>query len=66
MLAAATIIYGTEFNPVIALKAVSYFSDPALAALPKGIKSDLAAAVRSVDVKHLPVLTALRPQKPRP
>ena len=60
MLSAAAIIYGTEFNPVIVLKAISYFSDPALAALPMGMKSDLATAVRSVDVKSLPVLSALR------
>jgi len=33
MLAAAAIIYGTEFSPLLSLKALAYHDDPALAEL---------------------------------
>ena len=35
MLAAAAIIYGAEFNPLVSLKAISYHDDPSLADLPE-------------------------------
>ena len=46
MLAAAAIIYGTEFNPLLSLKAISYYGDRSLATLSPDLKSDLVAAVQ--------------------
>lgn len=60
MLSAAAIIYGDEFNPLIALKAISYHDDPALADLPASMRTDLIAAVRSVDLEHLPAIEAVK------
>jgi hypothetical protein len=53
-LAAARSIYGRSFNPVITLKALSFFDD--LPALPAQIRQRLSAAVDAVDPAHLPVL----------
>ena len=66
MLAAAAVIYAEEFNPLIALKAISYHDDPALTELPAGIRKDLLRAVRGVDVHALPHLEAVRAREPRP
>jgi hypothetical protein len=60
MLAAARIIYGEEFNPLISLKAISYHDDPALADFPTSMRQNLIAAVRTVNVARLPVLKAVR------
>jgi len=63
MLAAASIIYGTEFSPLLSLKALAYHEDAALAALSADVRQDLINAVKGVDPHHLPVLTAVR-QRP--
>jgi Nucleotidyl transferase AbiEii toxin, Type IV TA system len=60
MLAAATIIYGAQFNPLLSLKALAYFDDLALAELPAAVRRDLVAAVTATDPRHLPNLTAIR------
>ena len=60
MLSAAAIIYGNMFNPLTALKAISYHDDEALKDLPLSIRRDLVAAVRTVDVNHLPILESVR------
>jgi Nucleotidyl transferase AbiEii toxin, Type IV TA system len=60
MLASATIIYGTQFNHLPSLKALSYHDDPTLADLSAEIRRDLIAAVKAVDPQHLPVLAAVR------
>ncbi len=60
MLSAATLIYGAEFNPLIALKAISYFEDEALKDLSLSIQSDLSKMVKTVNVSHLPQLKAVR------
>jgi hypothetical protein len=60
MLTAATIIYGTEFSPLLALKALAYHEDHALAGLSRGVRQDLIAAVGAVDPHDLPPLGALR------
>lgn len=65
MLAAAGVIYAEGFNPLIALKAISYHDDPALAELPAAIRKDLLKAVRAVDVHALPRLTAVRERPQR-
>jgi hypothetical protein len=63
MLAAATIIYGDEFNPLIALKAISYHDDPALTDLPIGIRRDLLTAVQATKLEALPHLTGICERK---
>ena len=47
MLASALIIYGSEFNPLLALKALAYHEDRALAGLSAAKRRDLLAAVRT-------------------
>jgi hypothetical protein len=55
MLAAGMVVYGRKFNPLITLKALSYFDDlPALAA---EVRSRLSKAVEAVDPTRLPTLT---------
>lgn len=55
-LSAAGAIYGTSFNPQVTLKALSYFEDGNLSALPDAIRERLATAARSVDLDHLPAV----------
>jgi hypothetical protein len=55
-LAAAEKLYGSAFNPEITLKALSYFEDGDLRALPMDMKFRLASAVSKVDLDHLPTL----------
>lgn len=57
-LAAARAIYGSQFNPQITLKALSYFSDGNLGALPRTTQDRLAKAAREVDLDRLPTLTS--------
>lgn len=65
VLAAGTVVYGRSFNPLITLKALSYFDDvPTLAV---DVRQRLMEAVATVDVTKLPVLTpyAKRPDDTR-
>ena len=55
ILAAGAVIYGRRFNPLITLKALSYFDD--LPALSADVRTQLARAVERVDVTRIPVLT---------
>ena len=65
MLSSAAIIYGTEFSPLLSLKALAYHDDPTLAELSAKIRQDLVAAVRAVDPHHLPMLAAVRKRPER-
>lgn len=62
ILAAGAAVYGRSFNPMIALKALSFFDD--IPTLPGEVRARLARAVEGVDVTALPVLTpyAKRPE----
>jgi Nucleotidyl transferase AbiEii toxin, Type IV TA system len=60
MLAAAAIIYGAQFNPLLSLKALAYFDDLALTGLPTAVRQDLVGAVTATDPRHLPILPAIR------
>jgi hypothetical protein len=60
MLAAAAIIYGQQFNPLISLKAIAYHDDPTLAELPATVRADLRQAVAATDPNRLPILEAFR------
>jgi len=55
-LAAGRIVYGRSFNPMITLKALSFFDD--LPTLPVEVRRRLSAAVDAVDPAGLPALTA--------
>jgi hypothetical protein len=55
VLAAAMVVYGRRFNPLITLKALSYFDD--LAGLPAEVRTRISKAVAAVDITMLPVLT---------
>jgi hypothetical protein len=56
-IAAARIAQGPEFNPLITLKALAFFGDGDLAALPDSTKQLLRDAVRAVDIDQLPELS---------
>lgn len=60
MLAAAQIIYGPQFDPLIALKALSYHEERALAGLSADVRRDLLAAVAATDPRQLPKLEAVK------
>jgi nucleotidyltransferase AbiEii toxin of type IV toxin-antitoxin system len=59
ILAAGAVVYGRAFNPLITLKALSYFDD--VPGVPNPVRQRLAAAVKAVDVSSLPILTPFRP-----
>ncbi len=63
-LAAARAIYGTQFNPEITLKALSYFGDGNLRGLPEPMKARLAKAAREVDLDRLPDLNNFKRREP--
>ncbi len=58
-LGAAVAVYGKAFNPLLSLKALSYFVDGDLPSLPVGVRSRLTGAVERVDPDHLPEVEAL-------
>lgn len=60
MLAAAIIVYGSEFNPLIALKAISYHDDPGLNGLPASLRRELLAAVRATRLENIPQIVGIR------
>jgi Nucleotidyl transferase AbiEii toxin, Type IV TA system len=55
-LAAGAIIYGNSFNPLITLKALSWFNDGNLSKLTAATRSRLEGAVKAVDLSALPDL----------
>jgi hypothetical protein len=55
VLAAGAFFYGRSFNPLITLKALSYFDD--VAVRPATVRERLRAAVEAVDPTRLPTLT---------
>ena len=55
MLTAGRVVYGRRFNPVITLKALSYFDD--VPDLPAEVRGRLSRAVAGVDITRLPELT---------
>ena len=66
MLAAAAIIYGAQFNPLLSLKALTYFEDLASTEFPAAARQDLVTAVTATDPRSLPALGAVRPRALRP
>ena len=68
-LSSASAIYGRTFNPLAAVKSLTYFGDGNLPALPLQIQERLRASAEQVDLKSLPVTYArngiTRPELPR-
>jgi len=60
-LSAAGAVFGEAFNPLLSLKALSYFGDGDLSSLPDAIRSRLTEAARRVDPAGLPEIQP-RPQ----
>jgi len=60
MLAAAKVIYGAQFNPLLALKALAYHDDRALTELSTDMRRDLITAIEATDPQRLPTLAAVR------
>jgi Nucleotidyl transferase AbiEii toxin, Type IV TA system len=58
-LAAARAVFGPAFNPLLSLKALSYFGDGDLATLEETLRARLLAAVAEVDLGRLPDLQPL-------
>jgi hypothetical protein len=54
VLAAGSVVYGRAFNPLITLKALTYFED--VPELPAAVRLRLSAAVAAVDPTRLPVM----------
>ena len=57
-IAAARAIYGSQYNPVVTLKALSYFAD-LRGNLSLGQKTDLLDAIRKTDIHKLPDVEAV-------
>jgi len=51
-LGAAQAVYGGQFNPLITMKALNYFGDGDLAALPEAVKQTLRAAAVIKEITH--------------
>lgn len=54
MLGAATAIHGQQYNPMLTLKALSYFGDGDLAELPAAVRKRLFEAAAEVDPESIP------------
>jgi hypothetical protein len=58
-LAAARAVYGAAFNPLLSMKALSFFGDGDLPTLPQAVRAALLEAIRGVDLSRLPDFEAL-------
>lgn len=61
VLAAGRVVYGRQFNPLITLKALSYFDD--VPTVPEAVRARLRAVVAAIEITEIPSLT---PYAPRP
>jgi hypothetical protein len=58
-LGAANAVYGRAFNPLLSLKALSYFADGDLSSLTGAVRSRLTEAVGKVDPRQIPEIQPL-------
>lgn len=58
-LAAGRAVYGRTFEPLISLKALTFFEEADLSRVPDDVRSRLIEAVRGVDPERLPRLRAV-------
>ena len=54
-LGAASAVFGPEFNPVLTLKALTFFGEGDLNEVPNAVRENLAKAVAAVNLQSLPV-----------
>jgi nucleotidyltransferase AbiEii toxin of type IV toxin-antitoxin system len=66
MLAAAGIIYGSQFNALVSLKAITYHNDFTPTELSKAVRDDLLKAARATDIGNLPNLRVFRQREDEP
>ena len=64
-LGAAQAVYGSRFNPVISLKALSFYGEPELQRLDEAVWSRLTTAADKVDLRRLPQIPARKGLLPR-
>lgn len=64
-LGAATAVHGDRFNPILTLKALTFFDDGDLSEIRAVVRDRLAAAVRGVDLDKMPSLPARPGLMPR-
>jgi hypothetical protein len=57
-LGAAKAVFGPEYNPMISLKALTFFDEGDVKELDKKARQRLTAAARAVDLERLPTFTA--------
>jgi hypothetical protein len=62
-LAAGQVVYGSAFNPLIALKSLSFFGD--VPEVPDAVRKRLRSAVNAVDAHHLPTFATVVKRRPR-
>ena len=61
-LGAAGAVYGRGFNPLLSLKALTYFAEGDLDTVPNPVRDRLAAAVGAVDPRQLPTFKSRDPR----
>ena len=59
-LSAGIRLYGSSFNPQNTLKSLAFFEDGNLSELSEEVKERLTAAIKTVDLNHLPMLSSER------
>lgn len=65
-ISAACAVYGAAYQPLPSLKALAYFDDGNLRALPEDVKQRLSEAVRGLDPLRLPsLIRTTNPDKPK-
>lgn len=65
-LGAARAIYGSGFNPLLTLKALTFFGEGDLEDVPRATRANLAAAVAAVDLERLPAFQSRARLTPAP
>lgn len=65
-LGAAQAVYGNRFNPLLTLKALTFFEEGDLEDVPQATRENLVAAVAAVDLEHLPAYQARAHITPAP
>ena len=65
-LGAAAAVFGPGFNPLLTLKALSFFADGSLPSVPEEVRSRLLGAVRATDPDRLPRFRRRKGLLPQP
>ena len=57
-LGAAIAVYGDAFNPLLSVKALTYYAEGDLGTVPEAVRARLTAAAAAVDLQQLPSFEA--------